>query len=43
MFPSSVGAGEGPVVGLIVNKPARVALSEIFPDGGLNGSMQHLF
>jgi putative transcriptional regulator len=32
MFPSSVGAGEGPVVGLIVNKPARVALSEIFPN-----------
>jgi putative transcriptional regulator len=32
MFPSSVGAGEGVVVGLIINKPARVALSEIFPD-----------
>jgi putative transcriptional regulator len=32
MFPSSVGAGEGLVVGLIINKPARVALSEIFPD-----------
>jgi Uncharacterized ACR, COG1678 len=31
MFPSSVGAGEGLVVGLIgVNKPARIALSEIF-------------
>jgi putative transcriptional regulator len=32
MFPSSVVAAEGLVVGLIVNKPARVALSEIFPD-----------
>jgi putative transcriptional regulator len=32
MFPSSVGAEEGLVVGLIINKPARVALSEIFPD-----------
>jgi putative transcriptional regulator len=32
MFPSSVGAGEGTVFGLIVNKPARVALSEIFPN-----------
>jgi putative transcriptional regulator len=32
MFPSSVGAGEGLVVGLIINKPARVALSEIFPN-----------
>jgi Uncharacterized ACR, COG1678 len=32
MFPSSVGAGEGLVVGLIVNKPARLALSEIFPN-----------
>jgi putative transcriptional regulator len=32
MFPSSVGEGEGLVVGLIVNKPARVALSEIFPN-----------
>lgn len=32
MIPSSVGAGEGLIVGLIVNRPARVALSEIFPD-----------
>jgi putative AlgH/UPF0301 family transcriptional regulator len=32
MFPSSVGAGEVLVVGLIVNKPSRVALSEIFPN-----------
>ena len=32
MFPSSVGVGEGLIVGLIVNKPARVELSEIFPD-----------
>jgi putative transcriptional regulator len=32
MFPPSVGSKEGPVVGLIVNRPARVALSEIFPD-----------
>ncbi len=32
MFPSSVGAREGVVVGLIVNRPARLALSEIFPD-----------
>lgn len=32
MFPSSVGAEEGPVFGLIVNKPTRVALSEIFPN-----------
>jgi putative transcriptional regulator len=32
MFPSSVVAGQGLVVGLIVNKPARVALSEIFPN-----------
>ena len=32
MFPSSVVAVEGLVVGLIVNRPARVALSEIFPD-----------
>jgi putative transcriptional regulator len=31
-LPSSVGVGEGLVVGLILNKPARVALSEIFPD-----------
>jgi putative transcriptional regulator len=30
-LPSSVG-GEGLVVGLILNKPARVALSDIFPD-----------
>ncbi len=32
LFPSSVGAEEGVVVGLIVNRPARLALSEIFPD-----------
>ena len=32
MFPSSVVAVEGLVVGLIVNRPARVALSEIFPN-----------
>jgi putative transcriptional regulator len=32
MFPSSVGVGEGLVVGLILNRPARVALSEIFPN-----------
>ena len=32
MFPSSVGAGEGPVFVPIVNKPTRVALSEIFPN-----------
>lgn len=32
MFPSSVGAEEGVVVGLIVNRPARIALSEIFPN-----------
>jgi putative transcriptional regulator len=32
MFPSSVGAGEGLVIGVIINKPARVALSEIFPN-----------
>jgi len=31
MFPSSPVAVEGLVVGLIVNRPARVALSEIFP------------
>ena len=31
-LPSSVGVGEGLVVGLILNKPARVALSDIFPD-----------
>jgi putative transcriptional regulator len=30
VFPTSAGAEEG-LVGLIVNKPARVALSEIFP------------
>jgi putative transcriptional regulator len=32
MFPSSVVTVEGLVVGLIVNRPARVALSEIFPN-----------
>ena len=31
-LPSSVEVGEGLVVGLILNKPARVALSDIFPD-----------
>ena len=31
-LPSSLGVGEGLVVGLILNKPARVALSDIFPD-----------
>ena len=31
-FPTSVGVREDLVVGLILNKPARVALSEIFPD-----------
>jgi putative transcriptional regulator len=40
MFPSSVVSGGGLVVGLIVNRPARVALSEIFPndDALKNGS-----
>jgi len=32
LFPSSVVAGKGLVVGLIVNRPAQVALNEIFPD-----------
>jgi putative transcriptional regulator len=32
MFPSSLVAGPGLVVGLIINRPARVALSEIFPN-----------
>jgi len=32
MFPSSIVSGEGLVIGLIVNRPARVALSQIFPD-----------
>ena len=31
-LPSSVGVGERLVVGLILNKPARIALSDIFPD-----------
>ncbi len=31
-LPSSVGLEEGLVVGLILNKPARVVLSDIFPD-----------
>jgi len=31
-LPSSRGVGEGLVVGLILNKPARIALSDIFPD-----------
>jgi putative transcriptional regulator len=40
MFPSSVMAGGGLVVGLIVNRPARVTLSDIFPndDALKNGS-----
>jgi putative transcriptional regulator len=32
MFPAPVWVGEGLVVGLILNKPARIELSEIFPD-----------
>lgn len=32
MFPSSVVAIEGVVFGLIINRPVRVALCEIFPD-----------
>jgi len=32
MFPSSVEVGEGLVVGLILNKPARIALSDVFPN-----------
>jgi len=32
MFPASARTGEGLIVGVIVNRPARVALSEIFPD-----------
>jgi len=32
LFPSSAWADDGVVVGLILNRPARVALSEIFPD-----------
>jgi hypothetical protein len=35
MFPSSVGAGEGLVVGLIVNKPARVAAIANLEPGAL--------
>jgi putative AlgH/UPF0301 family transcriptional regulator len=31
-LPSSVGVGEGLIVGLILNKPARIALSDVFPD-----------
>jgi putative transcriptional regulator len=31
MFPPSVVSAEGLVIGLIVNRPAQVALSEIFP------------
>jgi putative transcriptional regulator len=31
-LPSSVGVGEGLVVGLILNKSARIALNDIFPD-----------
>jgi len=31
-LPSSAGVGDGLVVGLILNKPARIALSDIFPD-----------
>jgi putative transcriptional regulator len=32
MLPSTAGAGQPIVVGLIINRPARVALGEIFPD-----------
>ena len=32
MFPPSVVSAEGLVIGLIVNRPARIALSEIFPN-----------
>jgi putative transcriptional regulator len=32
MFPPSAVGREGLVIGLIVNRPARVSLSEIFPD-----------
>ena len=32
MFPFSAATTEGLIVGLIVNKPGRVALSEVFPD-----------
>ena len=32
MFPPSVVAAQGLMVGLIVNRPARIALSEIFPN-----------
>lgn len=32
MFPPSVVAGGGLVIGLIVNRPVQVALSEIFPN-----------
>lgn len=31
-LPSSVGVGEGLVIGLMLNKPARISLSDIFPD-----------
>ena len=31
-LPSSVGVGEGLIVGLILNKPARISLSDVFPD-----------
>ena len=31
-LPSSVGVGKGLVVGLILNKPARIALSDVFPN-----------
>jgi putative transcriptional regulator len=41
MFPSSMTTGAGLVVGLIVNRPARVALSEIFPnDDALKNSSE---
>ena len=31
-LPSSVGVAEGLIVGLILNRPARIALSDIFAD-----------
>jgi putative transcriptional regulator len=34
MLPAATGVGEGLVVGLIVNRPGRVDLSEIFPNDG---------
>jgi putative transcriptional regulator len=32
LFPSSVVAAEGLVIGFIINRPARVALSDVFPE-----------